>query len=310
MDPKTVRRWRQRFLARGRRGLREEPRSGRPPVIDAISRCQVVAIACGLPQDFDVQDRTTWTYDALLQVFRCRHPKARMSRSSAHRILEDADIHPHRVKMWLHSPDPHFREKVTAICNLYLHPPADAVVLSIDEKTGMQARGRRFPGRPSAPGRLARFEFEYIRHGTRALIAALDIASGQVYGEVRPSRNEQDLLEFMEAVARRFPHQKVYVIWDNLNIHHEGKSHRWTAFNRRHGKRFRFLHTPLHASWVNQVELFFSILSRRILRYRIFHGLAELESTVLSFLDRWNRNEAHPFNWTFKGYPLQMGKPA
>src|SRR6185503_2505631 len=174
---------------------------------------------------------------------RSRRPNTQMSRSSLHRILQDADIHPHRMKMWLHSPDPRFREKVTAICNLYLHPPADAVVLSIDEKTGMQARGRRFPGRPPAPGRAARFEFEYIRYGTRTLIAAFDIISGRVYGEVRPTRNEQDLLEFMEAVAKRFPHKRVYVVWDNLNIHHDGKSARWTTFNRRHGMRFRFLHT-------------------------------------------------------------------
>jgi transposase len=310
MDPKTVRRWRDRFLKLGLDGLREKPRSGRPPTIDAVSRCQVIAIACGVPEDFGVEDRTTWTFDAIFDVFRRRHPKAPMSRTSIHRVLQGADIRPHRMKMWLHSPDPDFRKKVTAICDLYLSPPSDAVVLCIDEKTGMQARGRRFPSRPPAPGRLARFEFEYIRHGTRTLIAAFDITSGRVYGEVRPSRNEQDLLEFMEAVARRYPRKKVYVIWDNLNIHHDGKSARWTRFNCRHGKRFRFLHTPLHASWVNQVELFFSIIARRILRYRVFKGLEDLERAVLAFLERWNCHEAHPFNWTFKGYPLQMGKPA
>ena len=266
-------------------------------------------MACGQPGDFGVKDRQVWSLDSLLSVFRRRH-RSQMSRSSLHRILHRADLRPHRMRVWLHSPDPHFRAKVNRICDLYVNPPPDAVVLSVDEKPGIQARGRRHPGCPALPGRAGRFEFEYIRHGTRTLLAAFDVKTGYVHGKVGPSRSAKDLVEFMESIARRYPRGTVYIIWDNLNIHYDGKTNRWTEFNRRHGGRFRFVYTPLHASWVNQIELFFSILTRRILRSGVFESRVALSRAIRSFLSFWNRHEAHPFNWTFRGYPLQIQQPA
>lgn len=299
----TIRRWRDRFLFEGRlKALGDAPRSGRPPEIESTSRCEIIAMACGKPSEFGVKYRDTWTSETLYQRFVELHPDKQMSRTAVVRTLTQKGLRPHRVKMWLHSPDPEFREKVDEICDLYLNPPDDAVVLCVDEKTGMQALGRKHPFRLSAPGRDARMDYEYIRNGTRKLLASFDPHTGEVYGEVREGRTAEDLLSFMDALAERYPEQEVHIVWDNLNIHHEGPTMRWSEFNERHGGRFHFHYTPIHASWMNQVELLFGILQRRVLRYGVFDTLEDLDDAVIGFLEHWNAEECHPFNWTFKGY--------
>lgn len=250
---------------------------------------------------------TTRTLAALVQEAEARGLVPRISRSSYQRMLAAGDLRPHRVRGWVHSPDPQFREKVTAITDLYLHPPAGAVVLSIDEKTGMQALERRFPDRPAAPGRPGRREFEYTRHGTQSLLCAFEVHRGRVVEECGDTRTAADLVHFMDTVAGQYPTGPVHVIWDCLNIHFDGTAQRWTAFNTRHGGRFVFHYTPKHASWVNQVELFFSILQRQCLRPGSFRSTAELRTAVGAFIAAWNRDRAHPFRWTFTGYPLQAG---
>jgi len=313
-DAKFVRRWRDRFLDDGLTGLKTRSRTGCPSTIGALSRCQVIAMACGKPKEFGVPYQSKWTTDSLLAAYREKQQLSPeldpMSRSSVLRILNGAEIRPHRIKMWLHSPDPLFREKVSDVCGIYLNPPVGSHVLCVDEKTGMQALGRKHPGRNAKPGQDARMDYEYIRNGTRKLIACWDTQTGHVYGEVRPHRKAVDLIEFMEALALRYPTGEVHIIWDNLNIHHDGPSQRWTQFNLRHGGRFHFHYTPIHASWVNQIELWFGILQRRVLRYGVFNSLEELDETVTGFIDHWNANERKPFRWSFKGYPLQTGRKA
>lgn len=285
--------------------LKDRPRSGRPPTIDPVSRCELISMACGLPSDFGVMGRALWSYGALAEAFVARRGHVQMSPSSAGRILRGAAIRPHRVKMWCHSPDPLFREKATRLCELYVNPPPGAVVLCIDEKTGMQALGRKFPVRPAGRGREVRIDHHYIRNGTRKLIAAFEVATGKVYGEMRASRTAADLVEFMEAVAALYPGKQIYIIWDNLNIHYDGKDNRWTDFNARHDGRFHFCYTPIHASWLNQIEIWFGTLQRRLLRHGVFDSLEELDRAVLDFIDHYNTEEAHPYAWTFTGYPLQ-----
>jgi transposase len=208
--------------------------------------------------------------------------------------------------MWLHSPDPAFREKVNEIVGLYLNPPEDAVVLCIDEKTGMQATERKHETQRPLPGRPGRYECEYIRHGTQSLLASFDINTGRVVASCGSTRTAEDLLTFMEQVAVEYRDAKrIIVVWDNLNIHHDGKSLRWTEFNERHGGRFEFRFTPLHASWVNQVEIFFSILHRRCLKYGSFISVEDLRNKVLAFIKRWNEKDGHAFDWCFRGYPIQ-----
>ena len=227
-----------------------------------------------------------------------------ISKSTVQRILSEGDLHPHKHRGWLHSPDPQFRQKATEICTLYHQRPEGAVVISVDEKTGMQACERCHPDR--AVGAEVRREYEYERHGTQALLAGLNVHTGEVIGHCKDHRSASDLIELMEALAQRYPTGIVHIIWDNLNTHYDGAEQRWSTFNARHGQRFVFHYTPKHASWVNQIELFFSILQRRYLRHASFLSTFELHTGVLEFIAQWN-GQARPFRWTFRGYPLQAG---
>jgi len=190
---------------------------------------------------------------------------------------------------------------------LYLQPPPGVVVLSIDEKTGMQAVERRFPDRPPARGRRRRREFEYTRHGTQSLLCAFEVHRGRVVAACGATRTGADLVRLLDTVAAQYPTGPLHVIWDCLNIHFDGTEQRWSVFNARHGQRFVFHYTPKHAFWGNQVELFFSILQRQCLRDASFRSIEELRTAVLEFIAAWNRDRAHPFRWTFTGYPLQAG---
>ena len=210
----TVSLWRQRVARQGAQGIREGERSGRPPRITQEARLQLIALACEVQ---DAHGRVTPTLDEIMTRAVERGIVEQISRSHVQRILQAGDVRPHRVQQWLHSPDPAFREKVNVICRLYRKEPKNAVVLSIDEKTGIQAIERKHPGRAPVAGRLRRREFEYVRHGTQALIAALDVHTGQVLGSCRDRRTQDDLVAFMDSVAAAYPGKQVHVIWDNLN---------------------------------------------------------------------------------------------
>lgn len=292
-----VHKWRARWVAcPSVESLEDADRSGRPAVISVATKCELVKLACDRPPKSSFA--SVWTQQALSDELR-RQTGKRVSRSTVQRVLSAEGLRPHRVRQWLHSPDPKFREKVARVCELYLHPPPKSVVVCIDEKP-MQALTRKHPCTRAADGSVKR-EFEYVRHGTCSLLASFDVATGEVLGKVVKRRTADALVGFLEDVAARYPDTQVYVVWDNLNIHKEGKTKRWSTFNLRHGRRFHFVYTPLHASWVNQVEIWFSILQRRVLRHGSFTGYAELKRAVLGFIGRWNRIDAHPFRWTFSG---------
>jgi transposase len=295
---KTVGKWRSRFAARPQiAALDDDMRVGRPATIPTVARLELIKLACARPADCKASFRHVWTGDSL-RIALEESTGFKMSTSEVRRILRAEEIRPHRLALWLHSPDPEFASKARRICALYLTPPAhDEMVLCIDEKTGMQALERKHPTRSPRPGKAGRFEFEYIRRGTRTLFAAFNPHTGEVFGRCSRRRKAVDLLRFMEEVARRYPSKRITVIWDNLNIHAASK---WEDFNRRHGGRFRFVFTPIHASWVNQVEIWFSILARRVLRYGSFACPSALTHAVHGFISQWNAHEAHPFRWTFR----------
>lgn len=292
-----VRKWKARWLcAPVVESLLDKDRSGRPPVISVATKCELVKLACDRPPKASFA--AVWTQQALADELR-KQTGRRVSRSTVQRVLSSEGLRPHRVRQWLHSPDPQFQEKVARVCDLYLSPPAQSVVVCIDEKP-MQALSRKHPSRRTADGSVRR-EFEYVRHGTCCLLASFDVATGKVLGRVVKRRTADALVSFLDEVAAHYPERQVHVVWDNLNIHKEGKQKRWSAFNLRHGRRFHFAYTPLHASWVNQVEIWFSILQRRVLRHGSFTGYADLKAAVTGFIARWNRIDAHPFRWTFTG---------
>lgn len=299
----SVSMWRGRVARQGVAGLREVQRPGRPRRIGDAQRLQLLALAC---EPAEVEGRTTATLDELCERAAERGVVDYISRSHLQRILQAGDVRPHRVRQWLLSPDPQFREKVNAICELYRQAPKRSVVLSVDEKTGIQAIERKHADRAPQPGRLRRREFECIRHGTQALTAALDVHSGRVLGRCTDRRTQVDLVAFMEEVARAYAKGAVHVVWDNLNTHRAQAV--WEDFNARHGGRFFYHFTPLHASWVNQIELLFGIYSRRVLRHASHTSTAHLRQRTETFLAQRN-GSPRPFKWTSGGFELQTGEP-
>ena len=213
----TVSTWRKRIARHGAQGIREGERSGRPPRITQETRLQLIALACEAQEP---EGRVTPTLDEVVARAIERGIVEQISRSHVQRILQAGDVRPHRVRQWLHSPDPAFREKVNAICKLYRKAPRNAVVLSIDEKTGIQAIERKHPGRAPAPGQLRRREFEYVRHGTQTLIAAFDVISGKVQGSVGGSQTEADFVAYLEALFAADENAQGWkIVCDNLNTH-------------------------------------------------------------------------------------------
>lgn len=302
---RTVCKWRKRIGANPDvKTLEDAPRRGRPPQVALTTRLHLIKLACNRPEGDRSPFREVWTQQSLTDAL-FKETGVQLSRTEVRRILHSEGLRPHCVRQWLHSPDPQFAEKVERICSLYLDPPKDAAVLCIDEKP-MQALARKHPT-TVGPHAVVRREFEYKRHGTGVLLGAFDITNGLVFGQVVPHRTGEALAAYMDEVACGYPDREVYVVWDNLNVHFDGPDKRWTEFNAAHDGRFHFVHTPLHASWVNQVEIWFSILERRVLKYGSFSSPEELTSAVSGFIRHWNLHEAHPFRWTFRGRFEQSG---
>jgi transposase len=226
-----------------------------------------------------------------------------ISASQIGRILADLDIKPHRVRGWITRPDdPAFWERAADVCGLYLAPPTNALVLSVDEKTGIGARSRTRPGTPPAPGRPTRQEHEYVRHGTATLLAALDVHHGGVVQATDVDRNTaRNFIAFLDDLDAKIPAElAVHLVLDNGSSHIANQTRWWFVDH----PRFRAHYTPTHASWLNQVELFFSILARRLLKRGEFASVDDLVAKVMAFIADYNRT-AKPFRWTYDGRPLK-----
>ena len=295
--------WLRRFERERLLGLMDAPRSGRPAEISALERHQVIAAACRSPAKFGLE-RTVWSHEALAEAVTTRGLVRSISSSAVGRILQEAEIKPHRIRMWCHSSDPEYQEKMKAIVRLYVQPPAGEPVLCIDEKTGMQVLSRSRELEPATPGRAGRFEFEYERHGTRCLFACFNVRTAKVLGRCTLQRRREDFFDFMDRVASAYRQPRVHVVLDNLNTHIDSRKRAYVSeWNQAHGDRFLFHYTPTHGSWLNQVELWFSILSRRVLRYASYETPEQLVAAVARFVDSWNQR-ARPFRWTYQGRPL------
>jgi len=245
---------------------------------------------------------THWTMGALSRAVVAVGLVAAISSETIRRWLKAAALKPHQVRSWMNSHDPRFREKIAQIVALYLHPPQDSVVVSVDERTQMQAIERFEPDRPMQPGRPARRESSYRRHGTCVLFAALVVHTGQVLGQVRERRSSREFCEFLLWLIPQLPSgQTVHLILDNLSIH---TTPAVRALEEMLQGRLVLHFTPTHASWVNQVELFFSVLHRRLLARGDFKNVADLAAQVLQFIADYNRHHAHPYRWTYEGVPL------
>jgi transposase len=287
--------WRRRYGEFGLAGLADEDRPGRPHVYGHDDVLLLVKTVTEPPP----QGATRWTMEALAQAM--AEQGVPISASQVWRICQALDLKPWQVESWMTSHDPEFWANAGDVCGLYLDPPENAVVWSVDEKSGMQATSRVNPTRPAVPGIAVRREFEYRRHGTAVLFAGLQVHEGSVAGWVTDSTRSDNFVDFLGDLVRQTPAGlDLHCIVDNLKTHSTEQVATFLTNNPQVHLHF----TPTHASWLNQVELFFSILQRRLLRRGEFASVDDLADRVIAFIKDYNRRAA-PFRWTYDGRPLQ-----
>jgi len=218
-----------------------------------------------------------------------------LSDSTVQRILAAAELQPHRQKMWLTSHDDEFRQKRDDVLHLYYDTPIDDHIISVDEKTGIQALERRFPDLPMGPGQLVRREFEYIRHGTLCLMGAFDVRRGKLFGFTCPSHNGPTFVQLLEHIDACYPTGCGHIICDNLSAHDTDDVLAWFEDHTRWTRHF----TPKHASWLNQIECMFSVLQKRILTRGSFVSLEDLREKIYAYMV-WYNESAQPFRWSYR----------
>ena len=288
---------------------------------------KVVALATCPPREANTPI-THWSMADLAQASVTQRIVASISRSTVWRLLDQAAIKPHRWHYWLHRPDPQFESKMHDVVDLYLRAQElvkqGEIVVCVDEKTSIQALQRKDPHpRPTTTPNLERIEHEYIRHGTRCLTAGFEGATGQVFGLLTPNRPSEVFAQFLESLCGRHESaRKIHIVGDNLNTHWRedacrvvakrsecplppiGNGPQRRAFLTSPGKRIVFPFTPSHASWLNQVEIWFGTLSRKLIRRGDFASLDDLEQKIMEFITPYNAHLAHPYRWTYTGKPL------
>ena len=284
---RSAKKWRGRYARSGIEGLGDAPRSGRPLTHGPEVRAQLIAKACTRPEPTpEGARRERWTYEQL-------GAEVGMSGSQAHVILSRAEIKPHRSDYWIMSDfsQPEFDERAAEVCGLYVDPPENVLVVSIDEKTGIQAKAPVKPDTAPAPGKPARREHEYERNGTQCLFAALKVHEGDVVAMSSKTRNRFDLIDFLDHLDAELPGlegQRIVAITDNLSTRKTEEVKDWLAAH----PRWSFQFTPTHASWLNQVEIFFSILARRLLKHGAFTSEQDLAEQMLAFVETYNSRSA------------------
>jgi transposase len=281
---KTAYRWRARYIERGVRGLeRDASRPGRKKPLSAALIERVV--------DMTLHERppaaTQWSARVMAKAVGLSH-------TSVQRIWAAHGLKPHLVKRFKLSNDKHFVDKVVDVVGLYLTPPDKAVVLSVDEKSQIQALDRTQPGLPMKKGRAGTMTHDYKRHGTTTLFAALDVATGQVIGQCMKRHRHQEWLRFLRTIDRNTPKAlDLHLVADNYATHKHPTVKAWLAKH----PRFHMHFTPTSASWLNQVERFFGLITEDRIRCGVFKSVSELETAIQDYLDHHNA-DPKPFVWT------------
>jgi transposase len=280
----TVRKWRSRFVRDRLEGLTDEPRPGAPR---KITDEQVERIITATLEHKPPRGDTHWSTRSMATAMG-------MSQSAISRIWRAFGLKPHLVETWKLSTDPQFIDKVRDIVGLYLDPPANALVLCVDEKSQIQALDRTAPILPIMPTTPARMTHDYVRHGTTSLFAALDVSSGSVIAEHHRRHRHQEFLRFLKTIDDAVPADlDLHLICDNYGTHKTPEVKKWLL---RHS-RFQLHFTPTSASWLNLVERWFAELTNRKLRRSTHRSLIELERDVRTWINEWN-NDPKPFIWT------------
>ena len=280
----AVWRWQQRYGEEGVDGLlRDKTRPPGKPPLPPATVAKVLALTCSRPP----AETTHWTGRAVAKT-------VGVSLRAVQRIWEAHRLQPHRVRTFKRSNDPAFVAKVEDIVGLYMSPPAHAVVLSIDEKSQIQALDRTQPGLPLKPGKAGTLTHDYKRHGTTTLFAALDVLEGTVLGRCMQRHRHQEFIRFLNAIEAAVPAGKiVHAIADNYAAHKHPKVRAWLANH----PRWTFHFTPTSASWLNAVETFFSALTRRRLKRGVFRSIVDLQAAINRYIADHN-DDPKPFVWT------------
>jgi transposase len=277
----TVGKWRGRYARLGLEGLGDVPRSGRPRRHGPAVWEKVQHRVCQQPE---AQSR--WSVRTLAR-------ELKLPSTTVHRILVQSHLRPHRLRTFTFRPDPDFEAKLLDVVGLYLNPPENALVLCVEEKTGIQALHRTPPLLPLSAKKPRAWTNEYVRHGTQTLLAALKIATGEVLAHVRQRRTAVNFLRFLDDVVANCPELDLHLILDNLNIHKNQSAQEWLS---RH-PRVHCHYIPTHASWMNLIECFFSILTRQGLRQSVHRSKQELKDYMERSIEHYNQS-CSPFVWT------------
>jgi len=278
----TVGAWRRRYLQAGLPGLHDELRPGRPRSISDENVARLIRRTLRSPP----RGATHWSVRSIAD-------ETRFSKSTVHRIWQAFDLQPHRQRHFSLSTDPFFVEKVRDIIGLYLHPPDQALVLCVDEKSQIQALERAQPILPLGLGYVEGVTHNYLRHGTSTLFAALDIATGRVLTQNKTRHRHQEFLQFLREIETQTPAPlTIHLIVDNYSTHSHPKVKRWLAAHPRYQVHF----TPTYASWLNQVEIWFNIVTQRAIRRGTFRSVKELRTRIDAFVQQYNQQCA-PFMW-------------
>lgn len=299
----TVRKWRKRYARHGLAGLKDLPRSGRPPTFTPVQVAQVKALACTPPADSEVPLARWSSAELALEAVK-QGVTATISPSTIRRWLAKDAIKPWQHRSWIFPRDPEFATKAARVLDLYdrrwegVELSDDEYVISADEKSQLQALQRRHPGLPAGPGRTRRVEFEYRRGGTLAYFAAYDVHHAHVIGTIAPKTGIEPFADLVAKVMTTEPYasaRRVFWVVDNGSSHNGQRS-----IERLHQAwpKATLVHLPVHASWLNQVEIYFSVLQRKAIATGDFANLDDLTARILAFQERYNTT-ATPFDWKY-----------
>lgn len=285
----VVAKWKYRYLAEGIEGLADRPRPGPKVVYGPEAQARVIEKACSKPAG----GYSNWSQQRIAG-------QVGMSQSTVCRILKTHQLRPHKTEYWCgKSPDPEFEAKMTEIVGLYLNPPDNALVLCVDEKTQIQALDRSQPELPLQVGRPRRLTTTYKRHGTVGLRAALEVHSGQILATPIDRNDGEGFLKFLKKLDRTYPGKTLHIIADNFSAHKHREVKKWLA-----GKRKFVIHyTPTYSSWLNQIEIWFNIMSKDVLKDAVWHSTKQLVEQLNEYIKTYNLERAAPFQWTYDGKP-------